>query len=68
MEMGNPANPDGPKLCAHVYDEIGCTYNTFADCINVISTLCDSNKMIPTNARGTLGAASPPKVILQGIF
>src|ERR1700761_207560 len=31
MKMCNPSDANGPGLCAHVYDEIGCNYNAIAD-------------------------------------
>jgi hypothetical protein len=49
MKMCNPANPNAPELCQHVYDEIGCTYNAPADynAINNTFTVCDSDDMVP---------------------
>jgi len=47
LKMCNPAGPDAANLCAHIYDEIGCTYNALASygSINGTYTVCDSDDM-----------------------
>jgi len=47
LKMCNPANPDAPNLCQHIYDEVGCTYNALADypSINGTFSVCDSDDM-----------------------
>jgi len=58
LKMCNPDDPNGPALCNHIYDEIGCTFNAIADypAINGSFTVCDSDDMAPpgvfTNAQG----------------
>lgn len=49
LKMCNPSDSNGPGLCAHVYDEVGCNYNAIADypAINGTYTVCDSDDMAP---------------------
>ncbi|KAF8583016.1 hypothetical protein K439DRAFT_1634789 [Ramaria rubella] len=49
LKMCNPSDPNGPQLCNHVYDEVGCTYNALADypAINGTFQVCDSDDMAP---------------------
>jgi len=49
LKMCNPSDANGPLLCNHIYDEIGCTFNAVADyaAINGSFTVCDSDDMAP---------------------
>jgi hypothetical protein len=60
LKMCNPADPDAPNLCQHVYDEIGCTYNALADysAINGTFTVCDSDDMADPGVFTTNGVAT----------
>lgn len=60
LKMCNPANPGAPELCAHVYDEIGCTYNALASygSINGTFTVCDSDDMADPGVFTTNGQAT----------
>jgi len=60
LKMCNPAGKDAPGLCAHVYDEIGCTYNALANygSINGTFTVCDSDDMDDPGVFTTNGAAT----------
>ncbi|KAF8522963.1 hypothetical protein BU17DRAFT_64162 [Hysterangium stoloniferum] len=70
LKMCNPNDPNGPKLCNHIYDEIGCDYNAIADYDNINGKfeVCDSDDMTPpgvfTTAPGQtttwFQAGSPP--------
>jgi len=45
----NPSYAKGNKLCNHIYDRIGCTYNAAADYEHINGTfqVCDSDDMTP---------------------
>jgi len=49
LKMCNPAGPNAAKLCDHIYDRVGCTYNALADYNNINGTfqVCDSDDMTP---------------------
>jgi len=49
LKMCNPSYANSPKLCNHIYDRIGCTYNALADygSINGTFQVCDSDDMTP---------------------
>ncbi|KAF8583002.1 hypothetical protein K439DRAFT_1634777 [Ramaria rubella] len=49
LKMCNPSDPNGPQLCNHIYDEVGCNYNALADYgqINGTFEVCDSDDMTP---------------------
>ncbi|KAF8515576.1 hypothetical protein JB92DRAFT_3155157 [Gautieria morchelliformis] len=49
LKMCNPNDPNGPQLCNHIYDEIGCNFNALADYgqINGTYEVCDSDDMTP---------------------
>ncbi|KAF8515574.1 hypothetical protein JB92DRAFT_62930 [Gautieria morchelliformis] len=49
LKMYNPDDPNGPQLCNHIYDEIGCNFNALADYgqINGTFEVCDSDDMTP---------------------
>lgn len=49
LKMCNPSDPTDDKLCNHIYDRIGCTYNALADYQHINGTyqVCDSEDMTP---------------------
>jgi len=60
LKMCNPDDANAAKLCNHIYDEVGCTYNAIADYsqINGTYTVCDSEDMDPPGVYTTNGAVS----------
>jgi len=48
LKMCNPADPQAAQLCAHTYDEIGCSFNAIANygAINGSFEVCDSDDML----------------------
>jgi hypothetical protein len=49
LKMCNPTYANSPKLCNHIYDRIGCSYNALADYNSIKNTfqVCDSDDMTP---------------------
>jgi hypothetical protein len=57
LKLCNPSYKEGPELCNHIYDEIGCEYNAVADYANINGTfqVCDSDDMTPPGVYVTDG-------------
>lgn len=49
LKTCNPSDAQGAKLCNHIYDRVGCTYNAVADYNHINGTfqVCDSDDMTP---------------------
>ncbi len=49
LKMCNPSSKNDKKLCEHIYDRYGCTFNILADYSKVNGTfeVCDSDDMNP---------------------
>jgi len=58
----NPNDPNAAKLCNHIYDIVGCTYNAVADYQQINASnafvVCDSNDMIPPGIYTTGGTTT----------